>query len=86
MDWISIEKDLPEGSKEVLVTIKDFDDSEWVEELGIARRWVTTATVTYHVLDDRPIWRQSWDGQPLENNNEAIIAWRPLPEPYKEKE
>lgn len=68
-DWIPVEEGLPGDREEVEVTIE-----EKANEVGKIRRYTKRAWIQ----DGRWIIRQN----PYEPR---VIAWQPLPEPYKPK-
>lgn len=65
-EWTEVEDTLPEENKVVFVTVKGFDDPEWVEEIGIPRTWVTEATFECQT--------QNSLGQTMNNYKRIIIA------------
>ena len=67
--WISVEDGLPEEGEEVEVTIEEMADSA-----GGMRYYTKTAWVQ----EERWVIKRN----PC---NPRVIAWRPLPEPYKPK-
>ena len=76
--WISVAERLPENNDDVLVTIKDKDDGKLL--LAITR------------YDDmyfggRKLDYKEWVA-PFRyfHQNYEVIAWKPLPEPYKKPE
>lgn len=68
-DWIPVEDGLPEEGEEVEVTIEEMADSA-----GGMRYYTKTAWVQ----EERWVIKRN----PC---NPRVIAWRPLPEPYKPK-
>lgn len=76
--WIPVDEVLPEDDVEVLVTYADIDDEQYT---GIA---ITTYGYAYlggNKLDFKE-WRSPFE---YFRSNYKIIAWRPLPEPYRPK-
>lgn len=67
--WISVEDGLPEEGEEVEVTIEEMADSA-----GGMRYYTKTAWVQ----EERWVIKRN-------PYNPRVIAWRPLPEPYKPK-
>lgn len=71
MEWIKVSDRLPDRKMRVLITIHHPDDP--------TRRCVDECT--YDAMDGGFIW---WDDYYQETlNYENVIAWMPLPEPYK---
>lgn len=76
--WISVDERLPEDDIDVLITYADIDDENYTDIC------ITTYGYTYlggNKLDYKE-WRNPF---PYFKNNYKIIAWRPLPEPYRPK-
>lgn len=74
--WISVDERLPEDDIDVLITYADIDDENYTDIC------ITTYGYTYlggNNLDYKE-WRNPF---PYFKNNYKIIAWRPLPEPYR---
>lgn len=67
--WISVEERLPEDREEIEVTIEEKTDEDGGKRYYTVRSWLQ---------DGRWIIRQN----PYEPR---VIAWQPLPEPYKPK-
>jgi len=66
MEWIPVEKELPEDLEDVLVTCIDGFNGKYVE-----KAFLDTDTSTWVV--------SGWSWPPPK-----VIAWQPLPKPYKE--
>jgi len=66
--WIPIKESLPEQDKPVLVAIKTKDRlPKWVEKQ------------TYHYVTGIDVY----DHNGWYENGKNVVAWQPLPEPYK---
>lgn len=73
--WIAVEEGLPENENEVLITAKSkLDDS-----LEIAISSYTEAIFGGQKLGYKE-WSKPWE---YFHSNYEVIAWMPLPEPYK---
>ena len=74
--WISVEERLPEDNIEVLITYADMEDEK---ETGIA-----ITTYGYATLGGKKLYFKEWRSPFLYfKENYKVIAWRPLPEPYR---
>lgn len=69
--WISTNESLPEEDMPVLVAVKTKDRlPKWVKKQ------------TYHYVTDIDVYDYNgWYG-----NGNSVVAWQPLPEPYKGEE
>ena len=74
--WISVEECLPEDDVDVLVTYADIDDEEYTD---ITITTYGTAYLGGNKLDFKE-WRSPFE---YFKTNYKIIAWRPLPDPYR---
>ena len=70
--WISCSERLPENSDEVLTT--------YIVNGNKNKRYAETATY----YDDDGYWSSPWDEYRVAGTRIDVIAWMPLPEPYKE--
>jgi hypothetical protein len=77
-EWISVKDKLPEDGERVLI-YADVDNEE--DRIAIAYRMLEEWS------DDEYIWR-AWEtlGYSADYDDEEVIAWMPLPEPYEEGE
>ena len=78
VEWIPVSERLPEEGQKVLITLVDH-----------RRRKVNTkynGEKLYSIRIDKII--KSWGNPPFwaKGNTPSIVAWTPLPEPYKEGE
>lgn len=74
--WIPVEKRLPEDDIEVLITYADVDNEN---ETGI-----DITTYGYATLGGNKLGYKEWRNPfPYFKGNYKVIAWRPLPEPYR---
>lgn len=75
VNWISVHDRLPEEGERVLICA-DVDDEE--DKIAIAYRMIREWT------EDEWIWR-AWEtlGHSVDYEDEEVIAWMPLPEPYE---
>ena len=74
--WISVEECLPEDDVDVLITYADIDDENYTDIC------ITTYGYAYfggHKLDFKE-WKSPFE---YFKKNYKVIAWRPLPEPYR---
>lgn len=74
--WIPVERELPEDDIDVLITYADVDDER---ETGIDITTYGDATLGGNKLDYKK-WRNPF---PYFKGNYKVIAWRPLPDPYR---
>ncbi len=100
-DWIPVSERLPETSKMVLVTVHTSEwisdyHSKWVpeeEKIHYGEEYRTS----YGYIDDRGIWIcldeendeiycEKEFGTDKGKVYDVVVAWKPLPEPYKEGE
>ena len=75
-DWIPVGERPPEDDVDVLITYADIDDENYTDIC------ITTYGYAYlggHKLDFKE-WRSPFE---YFKTNYKIIAWRPLPEPYR---
>ena len=74
--WIPVQDKLPEDDVDVLITYADIDDENYTDIC------ITTYGYAYlggHKLDFKE-WRSPFE---YFKTNYKVIAWRPLPEPYR---
>lgn len=76
--WIPVERGLPEDDVNVLITYADIDDDQYV---GID---ITNYGYAYLGGNKRDFkeWRSPFE---YFGSNYKVVAWRPLPEPYKQE-
>ena len=74
--WVPVDEQLPEDDMDVLVTYADIDDEQYVD--------ITITTYGYAYLGGRKLDFKEWRS-PFEyfRSNYKVIAWQPLPEPYR---
>ena len=74
--WISVEECLPEDDVDVLITYADIDDENYTD--------ICITTYGYAYLGGNKLDFKEWRS-PFEyfKTNYKVIAWRPLPEPYR---
>ena len=74
--WISVEECLPEDDVDVLITYADIDDENYTD--------ICITTYGYAYLGGNKLDFKEWRS-PFEyfKTNHKVIAWRPLPEPYR---
>ena len=70
--WISVTERLPETDDEVLTT--------YIVNGNMEKRYVETSCY-YDGFDGR--WSSPWDEYRIVGTRIEVIAWMPLPEPYK---
>ena len=74
--WIPVDERMPEDDVDVLITYADIDDENYTDIC------ITTYGYAYlggHKLDFKE-WRSPFE---YFKTNYKVIAWRPLPEPYR---
>ena len=76
--WIPVERGLPEDDVNVLITYADIDDDQYV---GIDITNYGYAYLGGNKLDFKE-WRSPFE---YFGSNYKVVAWRPLPEPYKQE-
>ena len=76
--WIPVQDKLPEDDVDVLITYADIDDENYTD--------ICITTYGYAYLGGNKLDFKEWRS-PFEyfKTNYKVIAWRPLPEPYKPK-
>lgn len=76
--WIPVEERMPEDDVDVLITYADIDDENYTD--------ICITTYGYAYLGGNKLDFKEWRS-PFEyfKTNYKVIAWRPLPEPYKPK-
>lgn len=74
--WISVDDKLPEDDVDVLITYADIDDINYTD--------ICITTYGYAYLGGNKLDFKEWRS-PFEyfKTNYKVIAWRPLPEPYR---
>ena len=74
--WISVDDKLPEDDVDVLITYADIDDENYTD--------ICITTYGYAYLGGNKLdfkeWRSTFE---YFKTNYKVIAWRPLPEPYR---
>ena len=76
--WIPVQDKLPEDDVDVLITYADIDDENYTD--------ICITTYGYAYLGGNKLDFKEWRS-PFEyfKTNYKVIAWRPLPEPYKQE-
>ena len=74
--WISVDDKLPEDDVDVLITYADIDDENYTD--------ICITTYGYAYLGGNKLDFKEWRS-PFEyfRSNYKVIAWQPLPEPYR---
>ena len=74
--WVSVDDKLPEDDVDVLITYADIDDENYTD--------ICITTYGYAYLGGNKLDFKEWRS-PFEyfKTNYKVIAWRPLPEPYR---
>lgn len=72
--WILCSESLPKDSKEVIVTYYIGNNSK--------KRYVQTASCVKDA-DGTAYWSSVWDEYRVSSKPETIVAWMPMPGPYK---
>ena len=74
--WIPIQDKLPEDDVDVLITYADIDDENYTD--------ICITTYGYAYLGGNKLDFKEWRS-PFEyfKTNYKVMAWRPLPEPYR---
>ena len=73
--WRLCSDELPENNDEVLVT--------YIVNGNQKKRYVETASY-FNYEDIDGYWNSVWDEYRLKGTKTEVIAWMPLPKPYKE--
>ena len=73
--WIPVTERMPENSEEVLIT--------YIVNGNKNKRYTEMAT---YYDGDNGFWASPWDEYRVAGTRIDVIAWMPLPEPYKEDE
>ena len=71
--WIPVEQELPETDDEVLTT--------YIVNGNRKKRYVETSRYYYDGFSG--YWSSPWDEYRIAGTRIEVIAWMPLPEPYK---
>ena len=74
--WIPVSERLPEEGHDVLITKESFKIKGYEQRVIIAKRSV----------DPRSVKIEWWSPEFDALKDKAVLAWMPLPEPYKEGE
>lgn len=72
--WISVEDRLPETNDEVLTT--------YIVNGNKTKRFVEAASYCDDI-DGEGFWTSPWDEYTLPGTRQEVIAWMPMPKPYK---
>lgn len=74
--WIPVEERMPEDDVDVLITYADIDDENYTD--------ICITTYGYTYLGGNKLDYKEWRN-PFEyfNVNYKVIAWKPLPKPYR---
>ena len=74
--WIPVQDKLPEDDVDVLITYADIDDENYTD--------ICITTYGYAYLGGNKLDFKEWRS-PFEyfRSNHKVIAWQPLPEPYR---
>ena len=74
--WIPVDERMPEDDVDVLITYADIDDENYTD--------ICITTYGYAYLGGNKLDFKEWRS-PFEyfKTNYKVIAWRPLPEPYR---
>ena len=71
--WISVKDGMPETNDEVLVT--------YIVNGNQKRRYVECAS--WFDNDEEGYWSSVWDEYRVKGTRTEVIAWMPMPKPYK---
>ena len=74
MEWISVKERLPETDDEVLTT--------YTYQGASGKRYVETASY-FDDGEGEGHWSSVWDEYRIRNANFIVLAWMPMPKPYK---
>ena len=74
MEWISVKKELPENNDEVLTT--------YTYNGASGKRYVETASY-WDDGEGEGHWNSVWDEYRIKGANPVVLAWMPMPKPYK---
>ena len=74
--WIPVQDKLPEDDVDVLITYADIDDENYTD--------ICITTYGYAYLGGNKLDFKEWRSQfEYFGSNYKVIAWQPLPEPYR---
>lgn len=83
--WIPVSERLPEKTGVYIVHFRDGEEEDHVFVWWLNEGTYSGCTPTY--IDGDKYWASAFNGEPInEYMSKRVVAWMPLPEPYKEEE
>ena len=82
-EWVPCSERLPENIGNYIIHVKTGTGEDYVG-MWLYERGTHLSGKQTHIDDKQGYWCNAFSGEPInETLSETVIAWRPLPEPYK---